>query len=115
MMILFQLDNSTVYTYSNYATSDFGSLSLLGTLSTAATIIFAVCKPPLAKLSDVIGRGQVLAICIGCYVLSYILKTTATSIGPYAAGNIFYAIGQSGANMMTVGWPDHLKSMAHTY
>ncbi|KAH7029908.1 siderochrome-iron transporter [Microdochium trichocladiopsis] len=95
------LDNSTVYTYGNYATSDFDSLSLLGTLSTANTIIFAVCKPPLAKLSDAIGRGQVLTLCVACYLLSYILKTTATSIGAYAAGGIFYAIGQSGTNVMT--------------
>lgn len=95
-----EIDNSTVYIYNNYSTSSFNSLSLLGTLSAANTVIFAAVKPPLAKLSNVIGRGQAYMLTISLYVLSYILMASATSIGAYAAGSVLYTMGQSGTNLM---------------
>ena len=97
-----ELDNSTVYTYSNYATSAFSKLSALGTLNTATTILFAVVKPPIAKLSNVIGRGQTFCGTICCYLLAYILMASSKTFGVYAAGLVFYNIGQSGTNVMTV-------------
>lgn len=100
MMIMYELDNSTVYVYQNYATSAFNSISLLGTLGTAGVIIFAVIKPPIAKLSNIIGRGETYILTISCYLLSYILCASAKSINAYAAGYIFYCIGQSGTNIM---------------
>jgi bifunctional ADP-heptose synthase (sugar kinase/adenylyltransferase) len=71
-------------------------------LSTATTIIFAVVKPPIAKISNVIGRGYTLILTISCYLLAYMLMASAKNIGPYAAGLVFYNIGQSGTNVMTV-------------
>ncbi|KAK8129355.1 siderochrome-iron transporter [Apiospora kogelbergensis] len=96
-----ELDNSTVYTYKNYSTSEFNQLSVLGTLNTAAVIVFAVVKPPIAKISNVIGRGYTLVFTISCYVLSYILMASAQTIGAYAGGFVLYNIGQSGTNVMT--------------
>ncbi|KAH8651116.1 siderochrome-iron transporter [Xylariales sp. PMI_506] len=101
IMILFELDNSTVYVYNNYSTSSFSELSTLGTLNTATTILFAVVKPPIAKISNVIGRGYTLVFTISCYLLAYILMASAKTIGPYAGGLVFYNIGQSGTNVMT--------------
>ncbi|KAK6826075.1 siderochrome-iron transporter [Apiospora arundinis] len=101
IMIIFELDNSTVYTYKNYSTSAFNQLSTLGTLNTAAVIVFAVVKPPIAKISNVIGRGYTLVFTISCYVLSYILMASAQTIGAYAGGFVLYNIGQSGTNVMT--------------
>ncbi|KAK9783831.1 putative Siderochrome-iron transporter [Seiridium cardinale] len=71
IMILFELDNSTLYVYNNYSTSSFGQLSTLGNLITATTIIFAVVKPPIAKIFNVIGRGYTLIFTISCYLLAY--------------------------------------------
>lgn len=62
--------------------------------------MFAVVKPPVAKLSDVIGRGQTYLLTIAFYILSYILMASAQSIGVYAVGTIFHSIGQSGTNLM---------------
>lgn len=108
-----ELDNSTVYIYSNYSTSDFDNLSALGTLNTATVIIFAVAKPPIAKISNVIGRGQTLAMTVCFYLLAYILMSSAKSLGPYAGGMVFYNIGQSGMNVMTVrSFPRPLLSSA---
>jgi len=100
MMMMYEMDNSTVWTYQNYAISDFNSISMLASLSTAGTIIFAVIKPPIAKLSDIIGRGETYIFTISCYVLSYICCSTATSINGYAAGYILHNIAQSGTNIM---------------
>lgn len=95
-----ELDNSTVYVYQQYSTSSFNSLSLIASLSTAGTIVFAVIKPPIAKLSNIIGRGETYILTISCYLLSYILCASAKTINQYAAGYIFYCVGQSGTNIM---------------
>lgn len=96
-----ELDNTTLNVYSNYSTSQFGSLSTLGSLFTAGMIVFAVVKLPIAKLSNVIGRGYTLAMAVSLYIMSYILMTSSSNIGSYAAGNIIYRMGQSGTNVMT--------------
>lgn len=95
-----ELDNTTVTSYNNYSTSEFHALSEVAALSTAGTIIFAVVKPPIAKLSNVIGRGYTYLITIGFYILSYILMASAKNIQNYAAGIVFYNVGQSGTNIL---------------
>lgn len=100
IMITYELDNSTVYVYNNYSTSSFNALSKLATLSTASTIVFAVVKAPIAKISNVIGRGQTYVFTVSCYILAYILMASAKSINTYAAGVVFYSVGQSGTNTM---------------
>jgi MFS family permease len=64
-------------------------------------IAFGVVKLPIAKLSNIIGRGYTLAITVSLYTVSYILMASASGIGSYAAGMVFYKIGQSGTNVMT--------------
>jgi MFS family permease len=100
IMIVYELDNSTVYIYQNYATSSFNKLSLVSSLGTAGSIIYAVIKPTIAKLSNVVGRGETYLFTISCYILGYILCASAKSINTYAAGYVFYSIGQSGTNTM---------------
>ncbi|KAJ5732735.1 siderochrome-iron transporter [Penicillium malachiteum] len=100
IMVIYELDNSTVYIYNNYSTSSFNALSKLAALSTAGSVLFAVIKPPIAKLSNVMGRGQTYMMTISLYILSYILMASAKTINTYAAGYIFYVMGQSGTNIM---------------
>lgn len=101
IMILFELDNTTVYVYSNYSMSEFSALSALGSLFTAGIIVFAVVKLPIAKLSNIVGRGYTLAVTVSLYTISYILMASAPGIGSYTAGSILYRVGQSGTNVMT--------------
>lgn len=100
-MSISEFGNSTTSVYGSYALSEFSALSALGTLSTASTIVFAVVKLPIAKLSDIIGRGYTLAITVLLCTVSYALMASASGVGSYATGNILYWIGQSGINMMT--------------
>lgn len=105
-----------MYNYRNYAVSFYNNVAGLSTLATAGNIIFAVFKPPIAKISNVIGRGksshkyagmgsdkstgETYIFCVSCYLLGYILCATSSSFGTYAGGFIFANIGQTGANIM---------------
>ncbi|KAF6836450.1 siderochrome-iron transporter [Colletotrichum plurivorum] len=100
VMIVYEIDNTTVSIYVNYATSSFSALSKVATLGTASGIVFAVVKPPIAKLSNVIGRGQTYIMTVSFYILGYILMASARGFDAYAAGSIFYTVGQSGTNIM---------------
>ena len=97
---MYELDNSTLYTYLIYATSSFNEVSKLSTLNTSGSIIWAVIKPFIAKLSDVLGRGETYLFCITCYLLAYILIASSSHFSAYAAGYILYCVGQSGLNTM---------------
>ncbi|THU82058.1 MFS general substrate transporter [Dendrothele bispora CBS 962.96] len=100
MMIIFELDNSTVYNYQTFATSSFNQLSLLAAIQTCQTIVSAVMNPPIAKISDVIGRGETYIFTITCYLLSYFLCASSTTVNVYAGGAVFYAIGQTGTQVL---------------
>ncbi|RDW68935.1 putative siderochrome-iron transporter [Aspergillus mulundensis] len=111
IMIIFELDNSTVGTYRNFATSDFNQLGMLATLNTAASIITAIGKPPIAKLSDVLGRGEAYIITVTFYILSYILCASSKSFDTYAGGYVFYALGQAGMAILNSTIVSDLSSM----
>ncbi|GIC86116.1 putative siderochrome-iron transporter [Aspergillus udagawae] len=95
-----ELDNSTMSTYRNFAASEFGQLSMLATLNTVTSIVSAVSKPPIAKLSDVLGRAEAYIITVTCYILAYILCASARSFDTYAGGCVLYALGQSGTSIL---------------
>lgn len=69
MMIIFELDNATLYNYQPYATSTFNKQSLLAALQTMQTVVTAAAKPPIAKISDVIGRAEAYCICVTFYII----------------------------------------------
>ncbi|KAI1505988.1 siderochrome-iron transporter [Biscogniauxia marginata] len=98
--VMYEIDNATLYIYRNYAMSEFQQLSKLATLMTASTIISAVAKPPIAKLSNVIGRGQTYFMTICLYIISYIIMASAKDFSTYTAGSFLYSIGQSGTGVM---------------
>lgn len=66
----------------------------------AGNIVFAVAKPPIAKISNVVGRAEAYSFCIGNYLLGYILCASANSFGVYAGGFIFANLGMTGANIL---------------
>lgn len=54
-------------------------------------------KPPLAKILDVFGRFEGLAVSLLFSVLGLILMASCTSVQIYAAANIFYWVGYKSA------------------
>ncbi|KAI3079275.1 hypothetical protein CBS147343_3609 [Aspergillus niger] len=111
MMVIYELDNSTVGTYRNFATSDFDALAELATLNTAASIISAISKPPIAKISDVLGRGEAYVFAVTCYVVSYILCASSKTFSTYAGGYVLYSIGQAGTSFLNATIVSDLSSM----
>ncbi|KAL3458284.1 putative transporter [Aspergillus heterothallicus] len=111
IMVIYELDNATVGTYRNFASSDFKQLGMLATLNTAASIISAVGKPPIAKLSDVLGRGEAYCISITFYILSYVLCASSQSFNTYAGGYVFYSLGQAGTSILNSTIVSDLSSM----
>ncbi|GLA37400.1 hypothetical protein AnigIFM63309_004313 [Aspergillus niger] len=110
-LCLSELDNSTVGTYRNFATSDFDALAELATLNTAASIISAISKPPIAKISDVLGRGEAYVFAVTCYVVSYILCASSKTFSTYAGGYVLYSIGQAGTSFLNATIVSDLSSM----
>lgn len=95
-----ELDHATIYNYQNYAASDFGQIALLGALMTAGTIISAVLKPPIARISDVAGRAETYVAVVIFYIISYVLCASAKSFAQYAGGYVIYCIGQTGMQIL---------------
>ncbi|KAK1976470.1 hypothetical protein LZ30DRAFT_763652 [Colletotrichum cereale] len=100
MVVLGEFDNATIPVYNNYAASSFGALSKLVTVRTADSVLFAVINPPMAKLSNVIGRGEAYIISASSYNLEYTIMASSATFNAYAPGLIFYIIGQSGMAIM---------------
>ena len=95
-----ELDNATVYNFQNYATSEFQEISLLVSLSTAGMIVSAVLKPPVAKMSDILGRAETYCGAVLVYILSYILCAPPNGYGQYAESYIVYCIGQTSMQVL---------------
>lgn len=100
MLLAYQFDHALLYNYRNYAASTFDNIAGLATLATAGNIVFAIFKPPIAKVSDVLGRGEAYVFCICCYLMGYILCASSINFGAYAGGFMFANVGQTGANIL---------------
>ncbi|WVQ85445.1 hypothetical protein IAT38_007610 [Cryptococcus sp. DSM 104549] len=97
---IYSLDGVTTWQYLSYATSSVLEHSVSGTISTAQAIIVAVGKPLMAKLADVVGRGETFIIVTVLYVVGYIVIATANDVGQIAGGSIIYSFGYTGLQML---------------
>lgn len=68
-------------------------------------------KPPVAKISDVLGRAEAYIFTITCYVLGYILCASSKTFNTYAGGYVFYSIGQGGTSMLDAVMVSDLSNM----
>lgn len=119
LAVAISLDSQTIYSFQPYATSTFGAHSLLATIGTVQNIMYAVTKPPVAKIADVFGYGLLLSLAemqeltnipysrfeaftvsIFLITLGFILEATSNNIGAFAAAQIFYVAGQVGIQFM---------------
>src|ERR1700733_5614014 len=84
-----------------YVTSAFSLHSLIPVIGIVSNITTGVMKPPLAKILDVFGRFEGLAISLLFSVIGLILMASCTSVQIYAAANIFYWVGYKSSLPMT--------------
>ncbi|RVD85583.1 uncharacterized protein DFL_003901 [Arthrobotrys flagrans] len=90
------LEAQTTYLYSSYALSGFGFHSLLSTISIVTGVMYAVVKPPMAKIADVFGRFEAFVFAILLFVIGYIMLAASNSVQTYAGAQVFYAAGSTG-------------------
>lgn len=74
------LEQYTTKVYQAYATSDFKKHSLLTTSDVLEKIITLVAYPITAKLSDVFGRTEGLALNVWFMVLGEIMKAASPNV-----------------------------------
>lgn len=94
------LDGTTTFNYEPYATSSFDKHSMLSTLTVATSVIGAVCKPFVAKISDLTSRPFVYVIVLVLYVMGFIIVACSPSISAFVVGSVFISIGKSGVQLM---------------
>lgn len=94
------LDATTTFNYQPYATSSFDRHSMLSTLTIATRVIGAVCKPFVAKVSDLTSRPFVYVIVLVLYVLGFVIVACSPTIAAFVIGSVFISVGQSGVALM---------------
>lgn len=96
----FSLDSSTTSYYSIDASSYYNQhSSVLSTLSITTSIIGAVAKPFIAKISDITSRPYTYILALLFYTIGYIIAATSHSISAYIVGEVFVAIGSAGLDL----------------
>lgn len=120
----YSLDSSTTSYYSVEASSYFKRhSSVLSMLSIATSVISAVSKPFIAKISDITSRPYTYVAVLFFYVVGYVIAATCTTITAYIVGEVFVAIGSSGldlcndiivADLTPLEWRGFASSMLST-
>lgn len=95
-----ELDASTTTSYETYALSEFKDLSMKGTLEVLGAILAASVKVPIAKISDVIGRGETYCLMILLLIISYITHACSQGFRSFLLGSIPYIIGSAGIGLL---------------
>ncbi|KAH6842701.1 major facilitator superfamily domain-containing protein [Chaetomium sp. MPI-CAGE-AT-0009] len=87
------LDGTVRYAYQPNATASFSQHSLLATVNVLRSVIAAAAQPTAAKIADIFGRAELVAVSVFFYVLGTIVETVSTNVSTFAAGALIYQIG----------------------
>ncbi|KAK7681326.1 hypothetical protein QCA50_015714 [Cerrena zonata] len=88
--------NDSTSSLDSYATSSFNAHSLIATVAVVYKITAICSYPILAKIADLLGRGEGFTIAVILYTLAYVLYASCTNVETYVAGEIFFSIGKTG-------------------
>ncbi|WFD00900.1 hypothetical protein MYAM1_003656 [Malassezia yamatoensis] len=100
LALAMSLDSMSFYLYLNYACSEFDALSSIGTIMIVQQLVRAICKPPVAKLSDAVGRISTMVLLLGTYVAGNAVMASATSFNMLAIGTVFQSLGSTGLQVL---------------
>ncbi|SNX84542.1 related to siderophore iron transporter mirc [Melanopsichium pennsylvanicum] len=94
------LDSNTGYLYLNFACSEYGALASFSTVAIVQQMVFAIAKPPIAKLSDVVGRPQAYVLSLVFYVCGYVIVVTTASLRGLIGGICVQSAGTTGIQVL---------------
>lgn len=87
------LDGTVRYTYQSYATNGYGQLGLLATVNVLRGVIAAAAQPTAAKVADVFGRLELVAVSVFFYTLGTVVEASAPGLKGFCAGSVLYQVG----------------------
>ncbi|KAJ5577427.1 uncharacterized protein N7459_006391 [Penicillium hispanicum] len=90
------LDSQVRSTYQSYATSSFGEHSLLATVNVIRSVIAAAAQPAAARVADVFGRFELVAISMIFYLAGTVIESCSTTIEVFSVGTVLYQLGYTG-------------------
>lgn len=96
MAIVTSLEGQVTSPLLPIVTSSFEQHSLVSTIYVVRGVVFAVIKPPMAKLADVFGRLEAFSLSVGLFVLGYIQMAASNNAQIFVSAQIFYSAGSSG-------------------
>ncbi|OAL57446.1 MFS general substrate transporter [Pyrenochaeta sp. DS3sAY3a] len=99
-MFGYALDQGITSQFTVIAASSFSRHAEIGAVNTAASIIRAISKPFIGKLSDITSRPTCYVIVLVFYVIGFIVAATCHDIGAYVIGISFTAFGKSGLDLL---------------
>ncbi|KAK8142730.1 hypothetical protein G3M48_008333 [Beauveria asiatica] len=85
-----------------YVTSEFARHSLTATTSVVSSIVSAVINLPVAKLIELWGRMQVLALMVASMLLGIVLLASCRTVEAYCAAQVFYTVAFYGIRFCVV-------------
>ncbi|CAO2649791.1 Nn.00g010830.m01.CDS01 [Neocucurbitaria sp. VM-36] len=99
-MFGYALDQGITSQFTVIAASAFSQHAEIGAVNTAASIIRAISKPFIGKLSDITSRPTCYVIVLVFYVIGFTVAATCHDIGAYSIGISFTAFGKSGLDLL---------------
>ncbi|KAF5664491.1 mfs sit siderophore-iron:h+ symporter [Fusarium heterosporum] len=87
------LESQTRLAYQSYATSSFDLHSYLSTINVLRNVIAVAVQPTAAKIADVFGRFEVIAISTILYTLGIAIESSAQSVEVFCTGSMIYQTG----------------------
>ncbi|KAA8646859.1 hypothetical protein EYZ11_008633 [Aspergillus tanneri] len=93
---VYGLDGMVRNVYQPFATSSFGSHSLLSTLGVLTSVIGAAAQPTAAKIADVFGRVELILFSVFLYTIGTAVQAGANNMSTFCGGAVLYQIGYTG-------------------
>ncbi|KAJ4258779.1 ferrioxamine B transporter [Fusarium torreyae] len=87
------LESQVRLAYQTYATSSFNLHSYLSTINVLRNVIAVAAQPTAAKIADVFGRFEVIAIATVLYTLGIAIEASAQSVEVFCTGSLIYQAG----------------------
>ena len=93
------LSSTTTPAVEPYLLSLFGGHKYISAIAIVTSIAYAVCKPPMAKILDVFGRAEGLAISAVLYGAGHLLVSSAHTIVTFGIARVVGSAGAQGINL----------------
>ena len=87
------LESQVRSAYLPYATASFSLHSYLATINVLRSVVAVAVQPTAAKIADVFGRFEVVAVSTVLYALGIAIEATASGVKTYCTGSIIYQVG----------------------